>query len=810
MFKSISFGILCTLLIALPSAHASRIYNVELLSHIDEFTKFADIWGYNAPDGREYAIIGTAFGTAFYNVTDVRNPVLVGFVGGPKSDWRDIKTYSSYCYVTTEGGGTGSGMQCIDISDPDNPVLVSTYNSTLQTAHNLYIDTVTAHAYVVGTANGTRILSLANPTAPVEVGSINSPYFHDCMVRDGRFYGGAIYSGQMRIYDVSTPASPSLLSSTGYSGAFTHNVWPTEDGQYAISTDELADGLARVWDISNLSSISQVASYSSGAPNVIIHNVHIRGNIASISHYSDGIRFLDVSDPTAPSEIGYYDRYIAPGGGFKGCWGAFPYTLSGATYASDIGAGLYIVRHDTTYGNVSGTIVSSGDLSLIEDARVTLQSTGYNLTTPIDGTFSIHAAPGNHTVLVERHGYAPLSFPVTLVTGGDSTVSISMTPLPKGSVSGTVEKEGALPVQYAYVSLVGADDWVGVEEYSDTSDASGAYFIDNVPAGFWEVRAERLGQNPQQNVASVLDGQTSQVDFAFSAAIFSDDFESDQGWTVGAPGDDATEGLWERVEPVGREIGFLSPPQDHTPDGSQCFITEQGVVFEDPTLSEVDGTTSLLSPIIDLTGADDPTVVFQRFFAVNIGKTAVDDDSYVVAASSDSGSSWVTIDSTTSHFLNPDQHWFQFEFRIQDYLTLTDGFQVKMVITDQNIDSPVEAGLDDFEIIEPVQTHVGVLSNDTESEAPPRSALLGNRPNPFNPITTIEFQLAEAGRVDLEIYDVTGRLVRNLLAGELNSGNHRVVWDGLDENGRETGSGLYFYRLRGEEVDHTRRMVLIR
>ncbi len=303
MLKRTLIGVIWALSLTTPAAHGSKMFNVEFLSQVDEFVKYADIWGYNSPGGTEYAIIGTAYGTAFYNLADLRDPVLVGFVGGPQSDWRDIKTYSTYCYVTTEGGGPGSGLQVIDISDPDNPVLVNTYNATLATAHNLYIDTVTAHAYVVGTGNGTRILSLADPASPVEAGSIANPYFHDCMVRDGRFYGGAIYSGQMRIYDVSNVASPSLLSVTGYPGGFTHNVWPTEDGNYALSTDEVGNGQLRFWDISNLSSITQVASYTTGPPNAIIHNVHVRGNVASVSYYTEGLRLVDVTDPTDPAEI---------------------------------------------------------------------------------------------------------------------------------------------------------------------------------------------------------------------------------------------------------------------------------------------------------------------------------------------------------------------------------------------------------------------------------------------------------------------------------------------------------------------------
>jgi hypothetical protein len=68
-------------------------------------------------------------------------------------------------------------------------------------------------------------------------------------------------------------------------------------------------------------------------------------------------------------------------------------------------------------------------------------------------------------------------------------------------------------------------------------------------------------------------------------------------------------------------------------------------------------------------------------------------------------------------------------------------------------------------------------------------------PNPFNPSTKIHFDLPRAGRVDVEIYDVGGRLVRSLEGGRLDAGAHEVAWNGKDQNGAAIGSGVYFIRL---------------
>ncbi len=86
-----------------------------------------------------------------------------------------------------------------------------------------------------------------------------------------------------------------------------------------------------------------------------------------------------------------------------------------------------------------------------------------------------------------------------------------------------------------------------------------------------------------------------------------------------------------------------------------------------------------------------------------------------------------------------------------------------------------------------------------------------NHPNPFNPRTTIPFALDRATTVSLRIYDLAGRLVRELLPpAHLAAGDHHVSWDGRDEAGREAPSGVYLYRLEGAGTTSTRRMVLAR
>jgi len=85
-----------------------------------------------------------------------------------------------------------------------------------------------------------------------------------------------------------------------------------------------------------------------------------------------------------------------------------------------------------------------------------------------------------------------------------------------------------------------------------------------------------------------------------------------------------------------------------------------------------------------------------------------------------------------------------------------------------------------------------------------------NRPNPFNPRTSISFEVPRDGHVSLVVYDVRGRLVRTLMDETVSTGQRTVVWDGRDDAGKLVASGVYIYRVAGFDRTITRRMALLR
>ena len=113
--------------------------------------------------------------------------------------------------------------------------------------------------------------------------------------------------------------------------------------------------------------------------------------------------------------------------------------------------------------------------------------------------------------------------------------------------------------------------------------------------------------------------------------------------------------------------------------------------------------------------------------------------------------------------------------------------------------------------LSPFVIGAGTATGAGDSPAPKTFVLHGNVPNPFNPITTIAYDIPAAGAdVNISVYDVAGRLVRVLVSGHRAAGTWSVQWNGEDGEGQRVASGVYFYRMRAGEFVETKKMVLLK
>ncbi len=118
-------------------------------------------------------------------------------------------------------------------------------------------------------------------------------------------------------------------------------------------------------------------------------------------------------------------------------------------------------------------------------------------------------------------------------------------------------------------------------------------------------------------------------------------------------------------------------------------------------------------------------------------------------------------------------------------------------------------GLDNWRVL--INDEITVTGVSTPPAAAPVLRLAANFPNPFNPFTTLEFELNRAAPVTLRVLDLQGRFVRTLIDDKpLPAGRHHVDWNGKDERGRELASGVYFCRMSDGTAVITRKMTLLR
>lgn len=332
-----------------------------LIGHWTAPDALSDVWGYqDSITGRTYALVGGVSGTYIVEITQPDSPLLRIFIPGPRSVWRDIKTWQYYAYIVHDL--TQDSPVCLQIVDmsqigTNDTILVYTWDfgGTIESAHNLWIDEK-GRLFLWGatTSSGSSVNLIADLTGdPLQPGMIgvyqppgvSPPYIHDGYVKNDTLFGAHIYAGLVSIAHIVSSSSIPVIGTTYTPGMFAHNVWA--EGRWMVSTDERTDAPVVLWDISDPSSPQMVAQFNSThSVGSIPHNAIILGDLVFVSHYTDGVIQLRILPQGDLQEIGWYDTSPLSGEGFYGCWGVYPF-LDSLVLASDIEQGLYILGWDT-------------------------------------------------------------------------------------------------------------------------------------------------------------------------------------------------------------------------------------------------------------------------------------------------------------------------------------------------------------------------------------------------------------------------------------------------------------------------------
>ena len=744
-------------LVSLASAFRAQNYNVSLAAHLPYTPRtLANICGYTA-NGKEYALVGAEDGMDIVDVTIPANPVQVVQIPNVTNLWKEIKVYSHYAYVTTEGGG---GLQIVDLSNlPGSNLSYHNYtgngtiNGQLNTIHALHIDTTKKFVYLFGTNlfnGGAVVLDInSDPYNPTYAGKYENPthaYVHDGYVDNDTLYAGHIYVGVFTAVDMTNKSNPVVLAEQQTPTAFTHNTWLSNDHKYIFTTDENSNSFLTSYDISNLSNIIEKdrirATPGSGS---IVHNTHILNNWAVTSWYRDGITIVDVTRPHNLVEVGRYDTYTGSGNGFDGAWGVYPFLPSGTMVVSNIDEGLFVLS--PTYVRacyLEGNITDSACGTALTNVTITISSVNVVDSTGINGDYATGTAyPGTYNVTFSKPGYnsktiSGVSFSAGIVTN----LNVQLFSPGAVNLSGNVNDAGtSTGLSGVSVALSGNNN------YSFSTDAQGNFSSCSVVGGTYTVTTGTWGY---ETVCDTQNVNSSNPNLTLSLnKEYYDDFSMDLGWTVNST---ASSGIWERGVPIGTVVqgAACAPGVDVNSDcNDKAFVT--GNIGGSASQDDIDnGYTVLTSPVFNLSGYTNPYVHYDRWF-YNGGGTGSPNDSLVVKITN--GAQTVSLETVTAA-TQGNGTWVHSAKNISQYITLTSTMRLIVYCADAAPGHLVEGGLDKFFIVDSLASGIGDVSDV--------SPHINAYPNPFNNELKIGWKLSSPETAQLFLTDLSGRVIKCL------------------------------------------------
>ena len=286
----------------------------------------------------------------------------------------------------------------------------------------------------------------------------------------------------------------------------------------------------------------------------------------------------------------------------------------------------------------------------------------------------------------------PDGLPDLLSSAGGDTLRVDIVPSPIDPVvngSGTFHVDTGAGFQQFPLAADSATSFIATFPAPANCPTNVEYFISFDLASGATVTAPAGAAPGSSSVFSAQAADQVDLDDLY-------DFESPVGFTAGAPGDDATTGVWIRVNPRGTEA---QPEDDFTAFGTLAWVTGQGPAGGGLGENDIDGgTTSLVSNQIDLSGTESATISYARWYSNNTG-AAPNADVFEVFISDDDGQNYVLVETVGPAGAGTSGGWIQTGFNVGDFVALTATIRVKFVASDLGDGSVVEAGIDDVRIV---------------------------------------------------------------------------------------------------------------
>lgn len=768
---------------ALPFVLSQNI-NLQLRSTLNfPGQKLANICGY-WQNGREYALVGANKGLIIVDVTDPTSPQQIVQLPEVQNDWKEIKVYGTYAYVTTEG--QGDGLHVVNLSGLPSPNVPNYFYKgdgaiagQLDRIHALHIDVTKGFLYAYGAniqGGGALIFDLkANPYAPKYVGKFNElGYIHDGYVDNDTLYACHINSGIMSVVDMADKQNPVVLGTVQTPGKFTHNSWMTSDRKHVLTTDEAVPSFLTAYDVSDPNNMEELDRISTNnGYGSYVHNTHILNDYAITSWYTDGVAIVDAHRPQNLVIVAQYDTWNGTGAEFNGCWGAFPYFPSGTIVTSDISSGNVpgkLTVLTPTYKRacyLEGVITNGCTGGPVLGASVVINSSDpqKQIKTKANGVYRTgQVTPGNFTVTFSAPGFPSKTFPVTLAPGEVTTLNVTLEIGPHFTATGVV-KDASTGAPLANIEVLLESS---TNSYTVTTNGLGQFSLSCMPVGDYTASAGKWGYITK-SVPVIQGGQTN---LELEPGYY-DDGQTDLGWTVSGT---ASAGKWERGVPEGTWYGtWVNPNTDAPGDQNDiCYMTGNGGGSAG-TDDVDDGFTSLVSPVMKL--ANYNTAIFEcmLWFYNGGGNSAPNDRLKVNLLKGNQTFHLFDITSNTNGWVKSPV------VNLESITPLSDDMRIEFIAYDDNPGHLVEAGMDIFR----------VYSGTVPTESPLEGQVkLFASPNPSNGLFNIGFAWENADAAPLlEVRNALGQLV-HLEQMPAKSGSALL--------GESWAPGIYFVRLSAQ------------